>query len=73
MSIRIKKIEVTQKVKAKSQKKVNRTFTPNPLPSFTSMEIKRSQKPLTIAISPKLHTKERSMQRQAREENKKIK
>ena len=63
----------TQRLKPKAQKVNTRSFTPNPLPSFTSMAIKKSQRQLTIAISPKLHTKERSLKRQAKEENKKIK
>ena len=63
----------TQRPKQKTQKVISRTFTPNPLPSFTSMTIKKSQRQLTIAISPKLHTKERSLKRQAKEENRKVK
>ena len=63
----------TQRLKPKAQKVNTRSFTPNPLPSFTSMAIKKSQRQLTIAIRPKLHTKERSLKRQAKEENKKVK
>lgn len=49
---------------AKSMKIKHKSFTATPLPSFNAMEIKKSQRLLTVAISPKLHTKERSIRRQ---------
>lgn len=49
---------------AKSMKIKHKSFTATPLPSFTTMEVKKSHRLLTIALSPKLHTKERSIRRQ---------
>ena len=41
----------------------NKSFTPSPLPSFTFLEMKKSNRPLTIANSPCLKTKLRYIQR----------
>ena len=41
----------------------NKSFTPSPLPSFTFLEMKKSNRPLTIAHSPTLRTKLRYIQR----------
>lgn len=39
-------------------------FKASPLPSLSVMEVRRSERPLTIAQSPRLRTKERSIRRE---------
>ena len=51
----------------------NKSFTATPLPSFNVMEVKKSEKLLTVAKSPKLDTKARSLQRQRQNEAEEIK
>lgn len=63
----------TKKKIAKSQTVKNKSFTATPLPSFNVMEVKKSEKLLTVAKSPKLHTKARSLQRQRQNEAEEIK
>jgi hypothetical protein len=47
----------------------NKSFTPSPLPSFTFLEMKKSNRPLTIAHSPCLRTKLRYIQRKQNKNN----
>lgn len=51
--VRIRKASKMKQNKSKS-------FISNPLPSFIYKEVNKSNKPLTIAISPKLRTKMRA-------------